>query len=520
MCGVLHLSRAHAHAHSRLTCPRMWGLWTLFMGGLVVALPTSRAPCDVYYGAAACDERNPAVPVFQEIARLQSPVDCRTAPLLVNDAPYRQAGLGSRFSFYRACLALAVSQSRTYVDVTCARSSDCLPDLVEPWTTCSAADVEAAQAQGRATVIRSAKPCYPFFQASPLRKWPDVVWAAAATSFLLRPTKALRAQVQYDLDHMPPFRMGLHVRHCDKGSEAVLRPLEAYVRLLSSRVPTDPLAAPVPILLVTDDQEMYRELARDSATTAAQSPRQGARTPFLFGNGSTRALRDCEWCGAGVGASGRGECYRAHEARALIDLHLLAEASVTAFTFSSNYGQMLLHLQLFKHAFCAVALPVDSYFHALGHGWAYLRQETPLVRQGGRIRFAQNVTLVKTGGAGGGDRGRTSAPLSAEAVADMAEQQEERRDPFARAVHATCNVSDAAPSRCSDLPSAAQQVRCHVRHRADRVQDGLLTVKSTMLTMPRRRRWIRYLQIFDGVLVLFGVVFGVWAWVLRRSRAR
>ena len=490
----------------------MWGFRPLLLGGLVVALPTSRAPCEVYYGDAACDDRTPAAQAFQEIARLQSPADCRTAPLLVNDAPRRQAGIGSRFSFYRACLALAVSQSRTYVDVACARSSDCLAELVEPWTTCSAADVEAAKAQGRAAVITNLEPCHPFFQASPRRQWPDVVWAAAATSFLLRPTEALRARIRYDLDHMPPFRMGLHVRHCDKGSEAVLQPLEAYVRLLSSRAPPDPLDAPSPMLLVTDDQAVYRELAPDPTTTAAPSPPHGARAPFLFGNGSTRALRDCTWCGAGVGASGQGACYRAHEERALIDLHLLAEAAVTAFTFSSNYGQLLLHLQLFKQAFCAVALPVDSYFHALGHGWAYLRQETPLPREGGRVRFAQKVTLVKTGGAGGGNRGRTAAPLSAEAVAGLAEQREERRDPFARAVHATCNATP--PRACGDLPSAVRQVRCHVQRRTDRVQDGLVALRSKM---PGRRRWIRWLQVVDGVLVLFGVVFGVWVWLLRRS---
>lgn len=34
-------------------------------------------------------------------------------------------GLGARFSFYKACLALAVSEGRTYVDTHCEKTSDC-----------------------------------------------------------------------------------------------------------------------------------------------------------------------------------------------------------------------------------------------------------------------------------------------------------------------------------------------------------------------------------------------------------
>ena len=145
----------------------MWPFWLLLVGSPVVASLAGPPPCHVFYGDEACDDRNPAMPVFHEIERRQSPPDCRAAQMLVNEAPWRQAGIGSRFSFYRACLARAVQQNRTYVDVACAASSDCLPEFVHPWTTCTADDVQAAKSEGRATVINGYDECFAFFQVCP-----------------------------------------------------------------------------------------------------------------------------------------------------------------------------------------------------------------------------------------------------------------------------------------------------------------------------------------------------------------
>ena len=320
--------------------------------------------------------------------------------------------------------------------------------------------------------------CAASHQVSPKPQWPAMLWAAAATSFLLRPSAALRARLAHDLAHLPPYRMAMYIRHCDKGGEAVLQPMRAYVRALLGPGSGYPVAR-APVYLVTDDADIYRHLQPDPGQSATPLHPPGDRTllPYIFGNSSTRALRTCRWCNATVGASGAGACFRAHEERALLDLHLLAHAPVAASTFSSNYGQLLLFLQLFRHAFCAASLPVDSYFHALGHGWAYLRRAAPLSQGAGWVQLRQSVTLVRTAGAGRGDKDRTAAPLSAQEVAGMADDAVEAQDPWARAVHATCNVStvadpaagDATPAGCGHFRSVADRLWCHFRRHKARI---------------------------------------------------
>ena len=119
-------------------------------------------PCALY-GNAACHPTNPALGAFQEIVRLQTPSNCSTARILFNKAPFRRAGIGSRFSYYKACLALAVMEGRTYVDHACRRAGDCVPRFLQPWSTCNPVDIEAAQAQGLVRTIKSYGPCIPRF---------------------------------------------------------------------------------------------------------------------------------------------------------------------------------------------------------------------------------------------------------------------------------------------------------------------------------------------------------------------
>ena len=91
--------------------------------------------------------------------------------------------------------------------------------------------------------------CFKFFQASPRPEWPYVLWSSAATSFLLRPSSALRSSIAYDLGRLDGFQVAMHIRHCDKHAESILRPLRTYLQTLWDFAP----GANAPIFLVTDD---------------------------------------------------------------------------------------------------------------------------------------------------------------------------------------------------------------------------------------------------------------------------
>ena len=113
---------------------------------------TKRETCGVY-GPTVCRPDNAALRIFEAITKLQNPHNCSTTPILLNIWPFRRAGLGSRFSFYKAQLALAYSEGRTYVDHACFDAGDCLPQFVQPWTSCTKRDVAAARSRGLVRIL-------------------------------------------------------------------------------------------------------------------------------------------------------------------------------------------------------------------------------------------------------------------------------------------------------------------------------------------------------------------------------
>lgn len=119
------------------------------------------------FGERACDAANPALPVFNELAARQQPANCSNALLLVNEAKgFGTRGLGSRFSLYAACMAMAGNEGRAYIDGFCGRL-DCDPSLVLPWTSCTNDDVAAAKRDGRVRVVGNYQACFSFMHASP-----------------------------------------------------------------------------------------------------------------------------------------------------------------------------------------------------------------------------------------------------------------------------------------------------------------------------------------------------------------
>ena len=250
-----------------------------------------------------------------------------------------------------------------------------------------------AKARGLARVIDYSE-CYDHWMQSPRPAvWPFPLWSAAATAFLLRPSHALAREVA---DELAQFKGGapdaaIHIRHCDKGVEAMLHPVPAYLELLP-----DSLPHPAQVLLVTDDHDIYREPHHLESN--------GAADRFVFHrDASAEALRECTWCGEMPGNAGTSECFMRHQARALLDLHTMARAPIAALTFSSNFAHLLIELQLFTHSFCASVVSVDNYVFALGTGRAFLAADnTSASADGdagastGAVSVRRQVTVVRT----------------------------------------------------------------------------------------------------------------------------
>ena len=63
---------------------------------------------------------------------------------------------------------------------------------------------------------------------------------------------------------------------------------------------------------------------------------------------------------------------------ALLDLHLLATADALVFTFSSNFGQMALHLMIARRGLCLPLVPLDNTHHAVGRSIVLERSDLGL----------------------------------------------------------------------------------------------------------------------------------------------
>lgn len=278
--------------------------------------------------------------------------------------------------------------------------------------------------------------------------WPFPLWSAAATAFLLRPSDALAREVA---DELAQFKGGapdaaIHIRHCDKGVEAMLHPVPAYLELLP-----DSLPHPAQVLLVTDDHDIYRE--------SHHLESNGAADRFVVHrDASAEALRECTWCGEMPGNAGTSECFMRHQARTLLDLHTMARAPIAALTFSSNFAHLLIELQLFTHSFCASVVSVDNYIFALGTGRAFLAADnTSASADGdagastGAVSVRRQVTVVRTK-----DDGRVAMErvLPPQGVARIAIDAAEQLDPWANAI--SCDPSIIPPGVDPEPPTSCR----------------------------------------------------------------
>ena len=381
---------------------------------------------------------NPAQPVFDRIMGNQFPADCSRSHILLVEADVGQRGIGSRLSLYRMCLGRAVRDGAVYVDLGC--DPECNRTLTRPWHGCTAAQLAQARAAGRAHRVADYFGCgREYFEASPLPSVGHLLWATAASQFLLRPNAALEADIAAEYERLGRPNVGLQIRHCDnKMNEAKKYPLAHYLSLVRGAP-----AGPRPrVLLYTDNHDIYGAVDRDGGRVAGFE--------FAPQDAAVRHLRVCEWCKDYAGgqpdlsgmpatlSAANRDCFMRFERRAIVDAHLLARCDFLSFTYSSNYGALVLHLQLFRSGFCGSSHPADNYFHAIGSGWLYLQREELVDADKQIVRVTATVVLANGKGADAVDRRFGGRLRSAREAARVARDPAVRRDPWHGAVVQYC----------------------------------------------------------------------------------
>lgn len=343
--------------------------------------------CVQAYGerASTCSPANPALATFEAIDKLQNPPDCKKAKYLVNHGSVGQRGIGSRFSFYKACLAKAFSMNRVYIDNACSGASDCDGEFVLPWSKCSVHGVDARNIihinTPRGRKQRGYDDCYSHFFKSPSKDTPLVIWSAASTSYLMRPGPLVEEKLGLELQAYSRGHpdIGIHIRHCDvdKGGEAYMHELPEYIHAIDQSLLRNQFHQKhkLEIKLITDHDVVNADIPKVLVNFSVDAI-------FIRDKAEVESLRECRWCQGPDydpnmvrgGLSGHSECFKAHSERAVLDLHVLSEARQIAITWTSNYGQLAADLHLFKHAFCGVNVYVDNNFAALDRAWVFLQK--------------------------------------------------------------------------------------------------------------------------------------------------
>ena len=233
-----------------------------------------KSDCELY-SAAACDPANPALEAFRAIEIHQN-THCRKRHFLVINNTVLRGGLGSRMSIYKACLAFAMDQDRIYADWSCEGSGECNERFTRPWTSCSRRDIRLAHREGRVKFHQNSKQCtHSNIFRAPSSIKSAVVWSAAATAYLLRPSFALAARVAVELKRFPSGRpdLAVHVRRCDKVFvEAFPHSLAEYAAAVpQSLYSLMSLNKNLSVHLVTDDAFVYSEIPAHIEMPGAQS---------------------------------------------------------------------------------------------------------------------------------------------------------------------------------------------------------------------------------------------------------
>jgi hypothetical protein len=193
--------------------------------------------------------------VVSEIYNQQNPTSCEEAKILLGKGLHK-AGFGSRMSYYRNCLREAMNKGLVYVE-TDEADHGLFERYVLPWSSCSAKDAgHESQICGHISMPGFSHPPDMYETEGAL------VWASAATTYLLRPTSQLEAAIteaknDYGWNNSSPVA-GIHIRHGDKGTEAKLLPLSVYVDHLRSRNASTTHS----VFVATDDGGIPKEMRR------------------------------------------------------------------------------------------------------------------------------------------------------------------------------------------------------------------------------------------------------------------
>ena len=178
-------------------------------------------------------------------------------------------------------------------------------------------------------------------------------WQHAAISFLMRPTSEFekivdQAQVAlgwHDKSKCKNSVISIHVQYNDKGSEAPLVPYPVYLEEVDrwwNQIGRKQKQSFSCISLASDDTNL-KETFKTSQISKSQNDVESLSKTFYCGN-------------------------------MMLELFLLTRGNALSFTFSSNFGQLAMHmnkrhlaLHNGKDAMPSL-IPVDFYYHAMGFG--------------------------------------------------------------------------------------------------------------------------------------------------------
>ena len=310
---------------------------------------------------------------MEDIRRHQHPQSCEEAPFVVGPLPTPSipieksvkapliyaSGLGSRYTYYRSCLLMALDAGAVWVPHV--GGHDDAGNLLKPWSGCTMADVmvrvarEANVTRAQSSILSCSRNLHGSHNV-PARYggWGLLWWQVVSTAYFLRPTAALRRQVEVQKArmgwpaapgaapmplHAPPSApvAGLHIRRTDK-LEGQHFDVDEYVGAAAGRRH---------VFLATDDSRLVREAAarhpelvwmsvNRTASPASGSHWHQEREAML--QGSSPALEE-----------------------ALVEILLLSDCDVLVGTFSSFFGQLALDLALARtDGFCHATTMLDN----------------------------------------------------------------------------------------------------------------------------------------------------------------
>ena len=272
----------------------------------------------------------------KRLHRLQHPTDCSTSQYVLGHRP-GGSGFGSRMWYYRMCLTKAFVLGRVYVQTWSDRSRKD-DSHSGSWTNCTLEDVER---RGHEAVVycRWPEDNWRWWDTvpSPYQRFGLLWWQTQTAAYLLRPSADVQDIVNSTLQQWGLQRFaGIHARYGDDKRSETRKPLfHRYLRMIPPSYED---------VFMASDVLMGKWKARYNQYRWLEKP------PL-----SNKKLRIA------------------------VDLALLSVAGPLIFTYSSNFGQMALHLYLAAD-FCRPYAAVDNAFHSMGKSFYLLAGNVTLKR--------------------------------------------------------------------------------------------------------------------------------------------